>query len=328
MSSAPSSVVVPTPSLPASALTPIPLVWQMLLSGSAASWAEACTIPFDTAKVRLQIQDKANPKYRGLVHVITSIVRDEGVYSLWRGVSAGIQRQCAFAPIRIGLYEPVRNAIVPADQVGPPTILQKIAAGLTTSAVGITVASPTDVVKVRLQAEGRLPPGVPRRYNGSLDAYKKIVATEGVAGLWTGYGPNLARNCVVSATELVAYDQSKQTFLSLGFSDDIYTHLLCGLTAGFAATMLGSPVDVVKTRVMNAKKAVAGAAPPAFNGPIDCAMKILASEGPLGFYAGFIPNFARIGSWNIVAFVTLEQLKLLYRSLQPPTSTIRAKPAV
>ena len=62
------------------------------------------------------------------------------------------------------------------------------------SAIGITVASPTDVVKVRLQAEGRLPAGVPRRYNGSLDAYRKIIAQDGILGLWTGYGPNLARN--------------------------------------------------------------------------------------------------------------------------------------
>lgn len=42
-------------------------------------------------------------------------------------------------------------------------------------ALGITVANPTDLVKVRLQAEGKLPPGVPRRYSGALDAYSKIV---------------------------------------------------------------------------------------------------------------------------------------------------------
>ena len=81
------------------------------------------------------------------------------------------------------------------DFKGDPPILQKIAAGLTTSAIGITVASPTDVVKVRLQAEGRLPAGAVRRYNGAIDAYRKIIAQEGIGGLWTGYGPNLARNC-------------------------------------------------------------------------------------------------------------------------------------
>ena len=36
------------------------------------------------------------------------------------------------------------------------------------------MANPTDLVKVRLQAEGRLPPGVPRRYSGALNAYSTI----------------------------------------------------------------------------------------------------------------------------------------------------------
>ena len=88
------------------------MAWLMLLSGTAASWGEFCTIPFDTAKVRLQIQDSSNPKYRGLLHVLQSMFRDEGLTVPWRGVSAGIQRQMAFAPIRIGLYEPVRNFYV------------------------------------------------------------------------------------------------------------------------------------------------------------------------------------------------------------------------
>ena len=44
-----------------------------------------------------------------------------------------------------------------------------------TGALGITVANPTDLVKVRLQAEGKLPPGVPRRYSGALNAYSTII---------------------------------------------------------------------------------------------------------------------------------------------------------
>lgn len=44
-----------------------------------------------------------------------------------------------------------------------------------TGALAITVANPTDLVKVRLQAEGKLPPGVPRRYTGALNAYSTIV---------------------------------------------------------------------------------------------------------------------------------------------------------
>lgn len=42
-------------------------------------------------------------------------------------------------------------------------------------ALAIMVANPTDLVKVRLQAEGKLPPGVPRRYSGALNAYSTII---------------------------------------------------------------------------------------------------------------------------------------------------------
>lgn len=46
---------------------------------------------------------------------------------------------------------------------------------LCAGALGIMVANPTDLVKVRLQSEGKLPPGVPKRYSGALNAYSTIV---------------------------------------------------------------------------------------------------------------------------------------------------------
>ncbi|CAI7891866.1 unnamed protein product [Closterium sp. NIES-53] len=32
-------------------------------------------------------------------------------------------------------------------------------------------------------------------------------------------------------------------------------------------------------------------------------------QGVLAFYKGFIPNFGRLGSWNVIMFLTLEQVK-------------------
>lgn len=55
-----------------------------------------------------------------------------------------------FASIRIGLYEPVRNFVAGKGQEAG--LGKKIIAALITGAVGITVAQPTDLVKIRLQA--------------------------------------------------------------------------------------------------------------------------------------------------------------------------------
>eukprot|EP00252_Welwitschia_mirabilis_P009508 TRINITY_DN22151_c0_g1_i1.p1 TRINITY_DN22151_c0_g1~~TRINITY_DN22151_c0_g1_i1.p1 ORF type:complete len:301 (-),score=49.56 TRINITY_DN22151_c0_g1_i1:609-1511(-) len=276
-------------------------------SAFSACWAEICTIPIDTAKVRLQLQGKeaasgAPMKYRGMFGTMATIAREEGITSLWKGVVPGLHRQCLFGGLRIGLYEPVKNLYVGKDFHGDVPLYKKILAALTTGAVAITVASPTDLVKVRLQSEGKLPPGVPRRYSGAMNAYSTIIRQEGVSALWTGLGPNIARNAIINAAELASYDQVKQTLLKLpGFSDNIFTHLLSGLGAGFFAVCIGSPVDVVKSRMMGNSQL--------YKGTFDCFIKTFTNDGIGAFYKGFIPNFGRLGSWNVIMFLTLEQVK-------------------
>ncbi|KAJ1393005.1 Mitochondrial substrate/solute carrier [Sesbania bispinosa] len=237
-------------------------------SAFAASFAEFCTIPLDTAKVRLQLQKKAGvddgvglPKYKGLLGTVKTIAREEGVSALWKGIVPG--------------------------------------------ALAITVANPTDLVKVRLQAEGQLPPGVPRRYSGAMDAYLTILRQEGLGALWTGLGPNIARNAIINAAELASYDQVKQTILKIpGFMDNVFTHLLAGLGAGLFAVFIGSPVDVVKSRMMGDST---------YKSTFDCFLKTLINEGFLAFYKGFLPNFGRVGAWNVVMFLTFEQAKRVFR---------------
>ncbi|KAF4387980.1 hypothetical protein F8388_005597 [Cannabis sativa] len=287
-----------------------------ICSAFAACFAEFCTIPLDTAKVRLQLQRKAatvdgeksesvnggaSPKYRGLLDTIATIAREEGLASLWKGIVPGLQRQCLYGGLRIGLYDPVKTFFVGSAFIGDVPLYYKILAALITGALAIALANPTDLVKVRLQAEGKLPPGVPRRYSGALDAYYTIVRQEGLGALWTGLGPNVARNATINAAELASYDHIKQTILKIpGFMDNIITHILAGLGAGLFAICIGSPIDVVKSRMMGDSN---------YKNTLDCFFKTLKSEGILAFYKGFLPNLSRFGSWNVIMFLTLEQTK-------------------
>ena len=122
----------------------------------------------------------------------------------------------------------------------------------------------------------------------------------GIANLWTGWGPNVMRNSVINAAELASYDQYKQTVLSRGWlKDGIPCHLLCACGAGVTACIVGSPLDVLKTRIMNAK-------PGMYSGPLDCFYQTMKNEGPTAFYKGFTPNVMRLAGWNCVMFLTLE----------------------
>eukprot|EP00963_Diacronema_lutheri_P008415 scaffold752_cov322-Pavlova_lutheri.AAC.12 len=283
----------------------LPVHKTLLASAVATCTAEALTLPIDTAKVRLQLQKVKPgeaPMYSGMVGTIKTVAKEEGVAALWKGIVPGLHRQCVYGGLRIGLYDPVKQSIVGKDHVGEVPLLKKIAAALTTGAVGIAIASPTDLVKVRMQAEGKLPEGTPKRYPTTLGAYRTIAKEEGVASLWRGVGPNMTRNAVINAAELATYDQIKEALLRSGaFTDNVVTHLISGLGAGFIAVCVGSPVDVVKSRLMGSKGE--------FTGTIDCFVKTMTREGPTAFYKGFVPNFGRLGSWNVAMFMVLEQTR-------------------
>lgn len=76
------------------------------------------------------------------------------------------------------------SPVVSTTDVGIGT---RLLAGCTTGAMAVTFAQPTDVVKVRFQAQIRLPDsGSVKRYNSTLEAYRTIAREEGVKGLWKG----------------------------------------------------------------------------------------------------------------------------------------------
>jgi solute carrier family 25 (mitochondrial uncoupling protein), member 8/9 len=57
-----------------------------------------------------------------------------------------------FSGIRVGSYQSVKELVCgPLEEGQNPLLYQKIIAAMITGAIGITVANPTDVVKVRLQ---------------------------------------------------------------------------------------------------------------------------------------------------------------------------------
>ena len=281
---------------------------NVLMASAAGMIGEAATIPMDTAKVRLQVQKiepGVTPKYNGMLNTMKTIAGEEGAASLWSGLSPGLQRQFVFAGLRIGLYVPIRNLICGPMKPGEnPTLLQKILAGLATGAIGISIANPTDLVKVRMQGQGQLPPAE-RPYTSSMDCYKKTVQKDGVKGLWVGWGPNVMRNSVINAAELASYDQFKQMCLGIGMKDGLPMHITCAFGAGGVALLVGSPVDVLKTRIMNRK-------PGSGQSVFGLVGSMIAKEGPLAFYKGFTANFMRLGSWNVVMFVSLEKIKGLF----------------
>lgn len=49
-----------------------------------------------------------------------------------------------------------------------------------------------------------------------------------------------------------------------------------------------------------------------YTGTFDCAIQTVRNEGFRALYKGFIPTWVRMGPWNIIFFITYEQLKHIH----------------
>jgi len=115
----------------------------------------------------------------------------------------------------------------------------------------------------------------------------------------------MQRAMFMTAGQLASYDQAKQFLLQTGyFKDDIVTYLIGSLFAAFVAAAITSPLDVIKTKMMNMQNKE-------YVSNFDCYSKTYKSGGIGAFYKGFLPYYLRLGPHTIITFLALEQLSKL-----------------
>ncbi|PHT62355.1 Mitochondrial uncoupling protein 3 [Capsicum annuum] len=72
--------------------------------------AETATFPIDLIKTRLQLHGESSA-----VRLVSEILRNDGVFGLYKGLSPAIIRHLFYTPIRIVNYEFLRNLLVRDD---------------------------------------------------------------------------------------------------------------------------------------------------------------------------------------------------------------------
>ncbi|XP_052781457.1 mitochondrial substrate carrier family protein ucpB-like [Mya arenaria] len=213
-------------------------------------------------------------------------------------------REGSYSTIRLGAYEPLKRMFGATDPAHTP-LWKKVCSGAISGAIGSSIATPTDLIKIRMQAQGKLGPGQEVRYPSTYGAFREVVREGGVRALYVGVGPTVKRAAILTATQIPAYDHAKHLILNAQLmSEGIPLHVTASMIAGFCTAVTTSPVDVVKTRIMNQCQVTKP-----YSSAFDCLGKTLRTEGPLGLYKGFIPNWMRIGPHTIVTFFVFEQLR-------------------
>ncbi|XP_071999817.1 mitochondrial uncoupling protein 4 [Engystomops pustulosus] len=297
-----------------------PRLSKFVLSACAASVAELVTFPLDLTKTRLQIQGEAALKrfgeggsavpYRGMVRTAIGIVQEEGILKLWQGATPAVYRHIVYSGVRMVAYEQLRDS--PLGKGGQETfpLWKAVVGGMAAGAIGQFFASPTDLVKVQMQMEGkRRLEGKPPRVRGVYHAFVTIVSKGGIRGLWAGWVPNVQRAALVNMGDLTTYDTVKHFLLrNTNLKDNSLCHSISSICAGLVAATLGTPADVIKTRIMNQPRDKHGRGI-LYKSSTDCFIQAVRGEGFMSLYKGFIPTWMRMAPWSLVFWLTYEQIR-------------------
>ncbi|KAL0098220.1 mitochondrial carrier domain-containing protein [Phycomyces blakesleeanus] len=172
------------------------------------------------------------------------------------------------------------------------------------------ITCPLDVVKTRLQNQGKAQPGQVV-YRGTLGTLSKMWKDEGIRGLYRGLGPTIFGYLPTWAIYFTVYDYCKNSWASgNGQHDkDWVVHITSAMTAGAASTTLTNPLWVIKTRFMTQNSLTDYR----YKNTLDAFVTIARQEGIRGFYKGLGPSLLGV-SHVALQFPMYEKLKYLLQT--------------
>lgn len=215
---------------------------------------------------------------------VSTLIKNEGVASLYNGLSASVLRQLLYSTARFGIYEEVKHHVGP--DAGSHVL---VAIAWCSGFVGGVAGNFADVLNVRMQYDGTISADRRKKYRHVGDGMIRMAREEGLNGYFRGWLPNCTRAASQTAGQLASYDIIKDTLLSHTQVEDTPAVQGCSaFLAGLLATTATNPIDVVKTRIMTSPSGVR-------KGMFAVAGDAFRQEGMLWMVRGWVPSFLRIG---------------------------------
>ncbi|KAL5725505.1 hypothetical protein ACHQM5_008643 [Ranunculus cassubicifolius] len=181
---------------------------QVLCGAGAGVVVSFLACPTELIKCRLQAQSAGGVTYNGPMDVARNVLLKEGgMRGLFKGLVPTLGREVPGNAIMFGVYEAVKQFIAGGEDTSNLGTGSLIAAGGLAGASLWAIVYPTDVVKSVIQVDNYKNP----RYSGSIDAVRKIVAAEGMKGLYKGFGPAIARSAPANAACFLAYELTRSS---------------------------------------------------------------------------------------------------------------------
>ncbi|XP_009600083.1 uncharacterized protein [Nicotiana tomentosiformis] len=273
--------------------------------------------PISVIKTRMQVATNTAAKDNAF-SVVRGILRNDGVPGLYRGFGTVIT---GAIPARIIFLTALETTKVAAfKMVEPFKLSEPIQAAIANGVAGMlaslcsqSVFVPIDIVSQRLMVQGY---SGHASYNGGLDVARKVLKSEGVRGLYRGFGLSVITYSPSSAVWWASYGSSQRFIWRLldngtehgrpapSQGKIVAVQAAGGIIAGATASCITTPLDTIKTRlqVMGHDKRPTAR---------QVVKQLIAEDGWTGFYRGLGPRFVSMSAWGTSMILAYEYLKRL-----------------
>ncbi|KAJ7492696.1 mitochondrial carrier domain-containing protein, partial [Mycena latifolia] len=257
------------------------------------------------------------PGTQSAVHVLRTTIRREGFAALYKGATPPAVGWAVIDSVLLGSLHNYRLFLfhngMTEDSTGTGPRLTLLAHGLAGLLSGLTsapLATPIELLKVRLQLQ-KQKSVYDRQFKGPIDCARQLVRSQGLIGLWTGFSGGLLFRANFFYMFL-AFEACMRGLSRLNGTPYEPSVGIANLVSGGAASLcfwtMAIPFDRTKNQMMSHPYPLPYPESPSIKRPsfFSVARRIHANEGLKGFYRGLGPCFIRAFPSNACAFFVYE----------------------
>ncbi|XP_037130440.1 solute carrier family 25 member 40 isoform X1 [Syngnathus acus] len=215
---------------------------------------------------------------------------------------------------------------VPANDNGI-TPIQQMVSSCSGALLTSLLVTPLDVVKIRLQAQkSPFPKGkcfvycnglmdhicvcmngykawykAPGHFNGTADAFVKIVRSEGIRSLWSGLPPTLVMAVPATVIYFTGYEQLRAILKVKMGQYEQFAPMLSGAVARVGAVSVISPIELLRTKKQSEKLT--------YGQLRNCVQTAVKAEGWLSLWRGLGPSLLRDVPFSAIYWYNYERFK-------------------
>ncbi|RAK99057.1 putative mitochondrial ADP,ATP carrier protein (Ant) [Aspergillus ibericus CBS 121593] len=272
-------------------------VVDFLMGGVSAAVSKTAAAPIERIKLLIQNQDemlragRLDRKYNGIVDCFRRTAASEGVVSLWRGNTANVIRYFPTQALNFAFRDTYKSMFSYKKERDGYTkwMMGNLASGGAAGATSLLFVYSLDYARTRLANDAKSAKGGgDRQFNGLVDVYKKTLASDGIAGLYRGFGPSVAGIVVYRGLYFGMYDSIKPVVLVGALEGNFLASFLLGWTVTTGAGIASYPLDTIRRRMMmTSGEAVK------YKSSMDACRQIVAKEGVKSLFKGAGANILR-----------------------------------